>query len=147
MLGIMKPKQYDTRNSELALIHMGAKELGLDTADRDPDSPYRAMLWAVARVRSAKALDDSGRRAVIEHMKKLGFKPRQARSKPPRDRAPLVAKIRAQLKAADRLPAYADGMAKRMFGVNRFEWCTVDQLWRIASALNYDAKRRGSNGS
>lgn len=125
----------DRRNADLAKIHIARKQLGLD------EDTYRAVLWTVARVRSAKDLDDAGRHAVLDHLRARGFKARRSgRSTPPADKAGLVAKIRALL--GDRSERYADGVAKRMFGVSRYEWCSEDQLRRIVAALNYDRKRK-----
>ncbi|MCU7934162.1 MAG: regulatory protein GemA [Candidatus Thiodiazotropha sp. (ex Dulcina madagascariensis)] len=69
------------RNNELAMIHMGAKDLGLDPYNADPDSAYRQMLWNVAKVRSAADLDGAGRQAIIKHLKSRGWnwKPRKRR--------------------------------------------------------------------
>lgn len=128
----------DRRTRELAQIHLGAKELQMD------DDAYRAMLWSVARVRSAKDLDAGGRERVISHLKALGFRPkRKGRSTPAKSRRRLIQKIKAQLTAAEYPDAYADGMARKMFGVERYEWCNADQLHKLVSALTYDAQRRG----
>lgn len=130
---------HDKRRRQLAQIHIAAKQLGLD------DDTYRAMLREVAGVTSAADLSDTGRRKVLTHLQRLGWAPRRkGRSTPAPDKAALVAKIRAQLAAAARPDAYADGMAKRMFGIDRFEWCTPEQLRKIVAALAYDAQRRKS---
>jgi len=122
------------RRAELAKIHVAKKCLGLD------DETYRAMLWTCARVQSAKDLDAVGRQKVLDHLKARGFKGRRkGRSRPPANREALIAKIRAQL--GDRPDGYADAMARRMFHVERYEWCAPDQLRKIVAALNYDAKR------
>lgn len=65
------PKRSGTelRNAELAQIHIARAQLGLD------DDTYRAILWTVARVRSAKDLDWTGRKALLEHFKAKGWKP------------------------------------------------------------------------
>lgn len=127
----------DTRRRELAAIHIGAAQIGMQ---RDA---YEDMLWAVARVRSAKDLDNAGRQRVLDHLRACGarFK-RRGRTQPAEGKAGLVGKVRAMLAAAARPDAYADGMAKRMFHVERFEWCNEDQMRRLVAALNYDAKRR-----
>lgn len=62
------------RRAELAKIHIGAKQVGLDPADPDPNSDYRAMLWANARVRSSSELDYAGRAKVLKHLTECGFK-------------------------------------------------------------------------
>lgn len=132
------------RRRELAAIHKGAAQLGLDTQDRDPDSVYRTMLRQVGGATSAADLDAAGRRRVLDHLRRLGALPeRMRRPRPPEDKAALVAKIRAQLAAAHRADTYADGIAKRMFDIDRFEWCTPEQLHKIVAALAYDAKRNG----
>ncbi|HYW03575.1 MAG TPA: regulatory protein GemA [Gammaproteobacteria bacterium] len=130
--------QTDSRRRDLAKIHLAAKQLGMD------DETYRDMLWTVARVRSAGDLDQHGRRAVLEHLRAVGWAP-SARSKRPRvsaDRAGMVSKIDAMLAEAGRRREYADGMARRMFRVERVEWCHPGQLRRIVAALTYDQKRR-----
>lgn len=55
-----------SRNRELARIHVGKARLGM------ADDEYRGMLQALARVDSAAALDDNGRRKVIGHLARLG---------------------------------------------------------------------------
>jgi phage gp16-like protein len=65
----MKPETADKiREREIKLIHVAKRELGLD------DDTYRDMLFAVARVRSAKDLDWTGRKKVLDHLKASGFK-------------------------------------------------------------------------
>lgn len=132
----------DRRGTELAKIHMGANKLGLDTKDKDPDSPYRSMLWAVGRVRSAGDLDASGRAAVLDHMKRLGFESPKYRPKPSKATAAQIGKVRAQLYDAGRDEAYGDALAKRICKVERLVWCKPDQLNRIVAALWYDQERK-----
>lgn len=65
----MKPVTADQiREREIRLIHVAKRELQLD------DETYRAMLWAIARVRSSKDLDFTGRKKVLDHLKARGFK-------------------------------------------------------------------------
>ncbi len=125
----------DLRRRQLAAIHMRAKQLGLDR------ETYEQMLWTVARVNSARDLDEAGRRRVLDHMRSLGHG-RRLHNVESRDRGPLLRKIRAMLDQRSRKVQYADGMAKHMFGVTRVEWCTPDQLRRIVAALTYDEQRR-----
>ncbi len=134
----MKP---NARNRELARIHMLKKDLGLD------DDTYRAVLWSLARVESARDLDTHGRQQVIAHMqakaRKAGVarKPRQIAAS---GKAPQIAKIRALLINAPggrRDDAYADAMAQHMFGVERFGWCDSGQLHKLIGALQIDLKR------
>lgn len=142
----MKRTAADIRKSELAMIHMAKAQLGMD------DDTYRSMLENVTKTssnpgkRSAADLDDADRKKVIEHLKAKGFKVSKKgvrTMRPAPDKAELIAKIRAQLITADNKPdSYADGMAKRMFKVDRYEWCNPDQLHKIVQALAVDARRK-----
>jgi phage gp16-like protein len=57
------------RLRDLALIHLGKQQLGLD------DDTYRALLENVAGVRSARELDAAGRAAVLARLRGHGFRP------------------------------------------------------------------------
>jgi len=138
----------DQRKRELARIHLAAKELGMDTRDKDPRSDYRRMLWTVARVHSSSDLDAHGRRAVIAHLAACGAKPKRpkrGRSRPhnidSEGRGPLLRRIEALLSEAGRPWSYADGIARRMFGRERVELCGDDELHRIVGAMMIDARR------
>ena len=131
------------RNNALAQIHIAKAQLGMD------DDTYRAMLWAQARVKSARDLDHAGRAKVLAHMAACGAtlgrtaptfpgKPRN----PPADRAAQIRKIEALLADADRPWAYAVGMCKRMCRVDAIEFATPDHLQKLIAALTYDAQRR-----
>lgn len=140
----MTAKVDNLRNRELAQIHIAKKQLALD------EETYRAMLWSVARVRSAGELDFTGRKQVLAHLKARGFKtgkPKNPRAGRPSnmdhaDRGPSLRKIEALLADAGRAWAYADGMAKKMFHVEKVAWCSTDQLHSIVAALVIDQKRR-----
>ncbi|MEW6314315.1 MAG: regulatory protein GemA [Pseudomonadota bacterium] len=139
------PTRFAERRKEIQLIHIAKAELGLD------DETYRDMLFTVARVRSSAALDWQGRKAVLDHLKARGFKVRSAKqagkpANPPAELAPMIARIEALLAEAQRPWAYANGMARRMFGVERLEWCSADQLHRIVAALMVDQRRRKERG-
>jgi phage gp16-like protein len=62
--------QENVRHRELAMIHVAKKQLGME------DDAYRALLWSIARVNSAADLDWAGRKQLLDHMKKCGFKAR-----------------------------------------------------------------------
>ena len=140
----MNRMHQDTRNRELALIHIAKKQLGLD------DGTYEAMLWTCGRVKSSKDLDYAGRQRVIEHLKNKGFKVDKAKVKHAgrphnmgsETRGPQLSKIEALLADAGREWAYADGMAKHMFKVDRVALCHEGQLQKLIAALTYDQKRR-----
>lgn len=139
----------DARRAELAKIHIAAKQLGLD---RDT---YEAMLWTLARVKSAGDLNAEGRHQVLEHLKSRGFKPAQMKAvksaskrgtKPavPADRQAQVAKIEALLADAGRPWEYVEAMAKRMCHVDALRFCAPEQLGKLIAALEYDRRRRAA---
>jgi phage gp16-like protein len=141
--------QLNTRNADLAKIHVAKKQLGMSEDD------YRAMLWTQGRVTSSKDLDHAGRAKVLDYLKQVGFKAaaaksikRPSRPTPSADALPLVRRIRAQLISLGRLPdTYADGVAKQMLGDDApqfFEWCTPSVLTRISQALTYQQNRTGA---
>lgn len=134
----------DRRRRDMAAIHIAAKQLGMD------DGTYRDMLWSVARVRSAADLDFTGLQRVRAHLKACGFKSAKPKTPHPgrpsnidsADRGPLLRKVEALLTDARREWAYADGMVKRMFHVERTQFCTPEQLRKLIAALTYDQRRR-----
>ncbi len=135
-------RQYPTRNAELAKIHIAKKQLGMD------EDTYRDMLFAIARVRSAKDLDHAGRHKVLDHLRAVGFKAKHSYPGRPHninsaERGRLLKKIEAQLAEAKRPWNYAHAMARHMFRVDKLEFCQPDQLHRIVAALAYDARRHG----
>lgn len=134
------------RNAELAKIHIAKKDLAMD------EDTYRMLLKEIggSKTGSSKDLTALGRAKVLEHMKKIGWKPKPRKGKkrttPAAGRDAMIAKIRAILIEAKREDAYADGMAKNMFKVDRFEWCNPSQLHKIVAALVYDQRRRNAKG-
>lgn len=139
----------DARRAELAKIHIAMKQLGMD---RDT---YEAMLWTIARVKSAGDLNSEGRQQVLEHMKSRGFKPVQKKapkyasqrgSKPavPADRQGQIGKIEALLADAGRPWEYVEGMARRMGHVDALRFCTPEQLGKLIAALVIDQRRRAA---
>lgn len=142
----MRPARDDAdqRRRELAQIHCLAKDLALD------EDTYRAMLWTIARVDSAAALDEHGRRQVIRHLRAkaeaAGVNTYRRRQTPAQSKRALVAKIRALLIHAQprRDDAYADAMSRHMFGVSRFTWLDHQQLRKLVAALEIDKRRKPS---
>lgn len=133
----------ESRRTLLAKVHIGAKALGLD------DDTYRDMLEALTGQRSAGKLSEKQLALVLAAMRKRGWNdedPRPARKKPkPRatpGSAPLLDKVGALLADSGRPWAYAVGMAKRMYQVERLEWAKPEQLRGIVAALTKDAQRR-----
>uniref|UniRef100_UPI000B0306D7 phage protein GemA/Gp16 family protein n=1 Tax=Pseudomonas sp. GTC 16482 TaxID=1661693 RepID=UPI000B0306D7 len=67
----------------------------------------------------------------------------RGKPKPAADKAKLVGKIEAQLAEAGRPWEYGDGLAKRLYKVERLEWLDAKQLSGVVAALAKDAKRNG----
>jgi len=111
----------ELRRRQLAAIHVGKKALGLT------DEAYRELLSRVAQVHSAADLDEAGRRAVLDEMRRLGFvdgKVKRSHEGRPRnmdspDRGAQLGKIEAMLLEARRPWAYADEIARRVCGVEK----------------------------
>ncbi len=127
-------------NANLAKIHIAKKQLGMD------DATYRAMLLTHGGVSSSKDLTLIGAAKVLAHLERCGFKPTSSKAgKRPvttPDRAALTGKVEAQLANTGRPWTYVDGMAQRMFKVDKFSWLDAEQMMKIVASLAYDAKRR-----
>jgi phage gp16-like protein len=146
-----KPKNTtptdDGRQRDLAKIHIAKKQLGLD------EQTYREMLQAVSGVASAADLCPAGRRKVLAHLSRAGFKSRKGKNTFPgrpdfaklygTGKLAMLQKIEAYLAEAKRPWAYVHAMAKRMCKVDRVQWCAPDQLRKIIVALEFDARRHG----
>ena len=128
--------------NRLAAIHIGKKNLGMD------DESYRLLLSDMFGKRSAKDLTEAEQGELLERFKQLGFVPKKPQNKtanktpkwgkrpnPTANREPLMGKIEALL-ADNNLPwAYADGIAKQMFKVEKVDWLEREQLRKVVAAL------------
>lgn len=144
------------RRSRLAAIHVAASQLGLD------DEAYRDLVERVSAehgtaCRSSGQMDEKQADRLLDELRRLGApEPTQrrarGRSKPahypgtPHNMAKLsgeITKIEAQL-ADMRLPwAYADAIAKRMYGIERVAWLRrQEQLVGVLSALHVEQQKR-----
>ena len=130
------------RKRELAQIHIAKAALQMD------DDAYRAMLWAIARVRSSKDLDWTGRKRVLDHLVKCGWK---NSAKRPAD--PVSRKIRSQWLTLRDLGALTDpsekalrAFVKRTVGVERLEWLNGRQAETVIEALKGWIARLESKG-
>lgn len=128
---------------KLAQIHIAKAQLGLS------DEDYRAILARTAGVSSAKELTNRTVGGVMFEFRRLGFQPKPAKKagrkapNPPRSRQREMKKVEALLAEAGRAWAYADGMAKHMFKVDRVDFLDDSQLHKLLQALIIDAKRQG----
>jgi phage gp16-like protein len=135
----------ELRRKDLSIIHLAKKDRQLD------DDEYRDLLLGLTGKTSSSQLDWQGRRKVIEHFKKLGFKVKGSATDRPApsvaaDRKAQIAKIEALLADAGRPWAYADGLVKKLFAstsrVERLEFCNSEHLAKVIAALVIDATRR-----
>ncbi|WP_425640691.1 gp16 family protein [Marinomonas gallaica] len=112
------------------------------------DESYRLLLNDMFGKRSAKDLTEAERGELLERFKQLGFVPKKPQNKatnktlpwgnrpnPNANREPPMGKIEALL-VDNNLPwAYADGIAKQMFKVEKVDWLERGQLRKVVAAL------------
>jgi len=129
-------------NREKALIHVAKHQLGID------DDTYRAMLESVG-VSSSKELDCQRFDEVMQMLRNAGFKPvhESARKsgmqhRPPRDRLRMLAYVESILAGLELPWSYADGIARKMFGIDRLRFCDASQTYKILQALIIYRKRK-----
>lgn len=132
------------RPAELAKIHIAKKELNLS------DDVYRLMLVEIGGHESAGDLNQAGRRAVLDHLRQLGWKSQVKGRKPPHNlhsgrlsRQAQLQKIEALL-TVGKLPwGYADALALRICKVDKIEFVPSEELYKIITALRKQAIRYG----
>ena len=127
------------RRAMIAKIKIAQKELGMD------DDTYRAVLMRAAGKNSCTQMGDGQLEAVLREMQRLGFVPRQsAYVRPPlhlADHGGLIRKIGALLAQAGKTWAYADGIARQMFGAASVQVCDAEQIRKVLAALNVHIRR------
>lgn len=144
----MKPRtSADIRKRELAQIHVAKSQLGLD------DDTYRAMLWTVARVKSAADLDWAGRKKVIDHLKANGFKIKPARkavqTRPlaSDDQSKMIRGLWLELHDCGYVENPAESalasFVKRMTGVEALQWLNSNQASKVIEDLKKWLARDG----
>lgn len=128
----------DTRRRELAMIHIAKQQLGM------AEESYRAILWTIGRVESAADLDWAGRKHLLEHLKKCGFKPAAPRragdgALPDDDQSKMIRALWLELHNAgtvrDPSERALNHWVKRMSGVERLAWCKPPQKAALIEAL------------
>lgn len=65
----------------------------------------------------------------------------------PEGRRPLLRKLMALLLDGGKTWAYADGIARKMYGVDRVEWCDPHQLHGVVQALSVYKGRHAGRGA
>lgn len=134
-----KFKQADLKRREIQLIHIAKQQLGMD------DETYRAMLWAVARVKSSTELDFAGRKKVLDHLKACGFKPAVSKKRP--QSRPLADDLQSTKIRELWLTLHANGkvrnpdesalaaFVKRQTKVDALQWLTTKQASAVIEEL------------
>lgn len=126
------------RKRLIRIIHVARRELAMD------DDTYRGILRQIGNVSSAADLDASKLRAVLDHMKKCGFKVRPNRGTGGRALAsfPVDKKIRALWLFAHELGIVRDpseralaAYVKRLAGVDALQWTNGNQVLTLIESL------------
>jgi phage gp16-like protein len=133
------------RRGLLALVHCARKDLALS------EDTYRAVLEQVAGASSARDLDDRQLGKVVDHFKRLGWKPKNQAAQRPSDN-PQARKIWAlwgdlcKRKGLVRTPTRAAlrAFCKRLTGVSDPEWLTPEQANTVIENLKTWRARGGS---
>ncbi|RJP17206.1 MAG: regulatory protein GemA [Deltaproteobacteria bacterium] len=125
---------FDSRNRDLAAIHVAKKELGLT------DANYRECLLLLTGRASAAELNEADRHRLIEHFRGMGF------SRPGRKRNnsanPMHSKIRYLWRdlyragaIRDNSDAALDSYVRRMTGTDSLRFLDREQSWRLIEAM------------
>lgn len=128
----------------IALLHVAKAKLGMS------DEDYRAMLDSFG-VTSSVELTIGKFAAVMDRMKAGGFEGNQSR---PTSSIPSVStqkrrmmrKLEAVLHEMGLSREYADGISRKMFGVDKVAWLEAGQLYKVLQALMVYRKRQSRDG-
>lgn len=137
----------NSRKRDLAVIHLAKKQLNLD------DDAYRDLLFSIARVRSSKDLDWTGRKRVLEHFEKIGFK----RAVPFTKEAGVSAEakklwvlwrqLHSQGKVKVGTQAALNNFVERQTGMSHIRFCNSHQLSTVIESLKKWLARPASEGN
>lgn len=143
-------KSTTARNADIATIKIAVKQIGMD------DGTYRDMLWTIARVRSAADLDWTGRKKVIDHLRKIGAKIGWASEwafidQAAKEKKPLLRKICAVCRAMKVGRVYAEGAARRILALPEgvamhLGMLDHDKLHKVAGALERTRLHKADGG-
>lgn len=152
MTAAPKSKADPGRRAALAKIHIAKKQLGLE------DEAYRSILRRVAGQGSAGKCDARQLGAVLEELRRLGFrdsaKPSRTGGRRRLAEAPQHRKIRALWLSLWNLGAVEDSgeaalgaFVQRQTGVAALQWATPEALNTVVEALKDWAAREGVDWS
>lgn len=139
----------NTRSNLIKLIHVARRELAMQEDD------YRQMLTAMPALEgqtSTAKLSVPNLERVLGELKKRGFKVRPNKAKGSKGKPhnfdssamPLmITKVEAQLADMELSWAYADGIARQMFGIKKCAWIRQPkQLQALIAALEVEQEKR-----
>ncbi len=141
-----------SRKADLAAIHIAKAELGWT------DDFYRDILFSVCRVRSSAALDHTGRKRFLAHLRACGWsggsKPgrggdrpapaaRKALTGPQRKMWSLWQQLYEHGAVSDRKMPALVAFAHRQTGVTLLEWLNAAQEDLVIQSLKAWLKRSG----
>lgn len=127
------------KRREIQLIHIAKQQLQID------DETYRTMLWAIARVKSSTELDFKGRKDVLDHLKKSGFKAIPSKKRP--QSRPLADDLQSTKIRELWLTLHTNGkvrnpdesalaaFVKRQTKVDALQWLTTKQASAVIEEL------------
>lgn len=129
-------------------IAAARKALGLaGKPGSDADKLYRAILVKHFGVMTSTALNATEVDHLLSIFRGLGWKEFSDEPTWSGDKAPLGKKISAMRYQNKLSWNYIHAIAKRMFGIDRVQFCDVNQLRAIVSALSVQQKRASKVGS
>ena len=122
------------RKGLIAKIHVAKAQLNME------DDVYRQFLRETTGQSSCRDLDLLQLQRVIAKMERLGFKPTRKNigTKPlhKTDVSAMMNKLTALLATSGKSWAYADGMARHMFGKEQVNQLDAMSLRKLIAALN-----------
>lgn len=133
--------QPQTRKQMIQKVHIGKSMLKMT------DEQYKRFLLETVDKHSCTVMTDAELMQVLRAMTTKGvvFSAKNApkRPTPKADKAQYLAKITALLTEYGLPPSYADGIAKKAFGVNFVHWLEVWQLKKMVQMLAvYDRRKQ-----
>lgn len=125
------------RKNLIAKVHIGKTQLKMD------EETYRTFLQNAVNKTSCKDMTNVELNNVLDLMGKKGAKVRsnfwKDRPSPASGKKLYLAKITALLAKHNLPPEYADGIAKKAFGIEYVHWLSVWQLKKVIQMLSvYD---------
>lgn len=133
-----------TRKQMIQKIHIAKNELKMDR------ECYTRFLLDTVDKHSCSVMSDAELMQVLQAMKEKGFKVKNKRygkrptaSNDDVTRQNYLAKIEAFIASNGKSWSYVHAICKKSFGIERLQWCTTDQMFKILQMLAVNAYRNG----